>query len=244
MDAKITEIAPQIFRISTYVKPADLQFAQFLVRDDEPLLFHTGLRRMFPGVREAVATLIDPAHLRWIAFSHFEADECGALNDWLAVAPHASPACSAVGAIVSVDDFADRPATPLGDDQVFSTGTHRFRFLQTPHLPHAWESGLLFEETSGTLLCSDLFHQGGDPEPVTDQDVTGRTRDVIRRYQQSPLANYLPYTPMTDPLMERLARLAPKCCATMHGSAYVGDGARALRSLAAVIKEAFGAPRA
>ncbi len=240
MNANVTEIAPQLYRISTYVPQADLQFNQFVVEDDEPLLFHTGLRKMFPLVRDAVATILDPARLCWVAFSHFEADECGALNDWLAAAPHAAPACSITGAIVSVDDFADRPARQLADDEVIATGTHRFRFLKTPHLPHAWEAGLLFEETSATLLCSDLFHQGGDPEPIAHQDVTNRTREVLRRYQNGPLDQYLPYTPLTERLIERLAALEPRCCATMHGSAYLGNGAQALRELAVALREMFG----
>jgi len=145
--AVITEIAPDIFRISNYVADFDIQFNQFLVRDREPLLYHTGMKAMFPAVSEAVAKLISPATLRWIAFSHFEADECGAINEFLSIAPNAQPLCSFVGAMVSVNDFALRPARGLQDDEVVLTGTRRFRFIRTPHLPHGWEAGHLFEET-------------------------------------------------------------------------------------------------
>ena len=162
----VTEIAPDCYRISTYIPEIDLQFNQFVINDEEPLLFHTGMRSLFPLVHEAVASIIDPAQLRWISFSHFEADECGSLNEWLQIAPNAQPVCSMVGAMVSVNDFALRPAKGMLDGETFETGRHRFRFVQTPHVPHCWEAGLLFEETKGTLLCSDLFHQGGDVEPL------------------------------------------------------------------------------
>lgn len=235
-----TEIAPDLYRISTYVSPINLQFNQFLVTDDEPLLFHTGLKKMFPTVRDAVARIIDPARLRWIGFSHFEADECGALNEWLGVAPAAEPVCSLVGALVSVNDFAIRPAHPLAHGQLLGTGKYRFRFRQTPHVPHCWEAGLLFEETQGTLLCSDLFHQNGDVEPVTESDVVERHRRVLLEYQTGPLANYLPYTPHTDRILRDLAALEPKRLATMHGSTFVGDGRRALHDLAEVYRETLG----
>ncbi len=164
--ARIDEIAPDVYRVSLYAPQFDLQFNHFLIRDDEPLLFHTGMRRMFPEVRDAVATLIDPAALRWISWSHFEVDECGALNEWLAVAPRAQAVCSQVGAMVNIQDFASRPPRGLAKDEVIDTGRHRYRFVPTPHLPHGWDAGVLFEETSGVLLCSDLFHQLGDVEPV------------------------------------------------------------------------------
>ena len=148
----VTEIAPDLYRISTYIPEIDLQFNQFLVKDDEPLLFHTGMKVMFPLVRDAVASVIDPSSIRWIGFSHFEADECGSLNEWLQTAPAAQPVCSMVGALVSINDFALRPALGMTDGEVLSTGGYRFRFLQTPHVPHCWEAGLLFEETKCTLL--------------------------------------------------------------------------------------------
>ena len=236
----IKEIAPDVYRLSTYIPEIDLQFSQFLVRDDEPLLFHTGMRVLFPQVLDAVSKVIEPARLRWIGFSHFEADECGALNEWLAVAPSAEPVCSTVGALVSVNDFAARPARGMTDGEVLVTGEYRFRFLQTPHVPHCWEAGLMFEETHATLLCSDLFHQGGDVEPLTESDVVERARKTLIDYQASPLANYMPYTRHTDPTLRRLADLKPRTVATMHGSAFAGDGERALRELAEMMREVLG----
>ena len=236
----VTEIAPDFYRISTFIPEADLQFNQFLIRDDEPLLFHTGMKSLFPTVREAVATVINPAKIRWIGFSHFEADECGSLNDWLQLAPEAQPVCSMVGAIVSINDFATRPAKEMNDGDTLSTGQYRFKFLHTPHVPHCWEAGLLFEETKGTLLSSDLFHQCGDVEPLTESDVIERARKTLVDYQAGPLANYMPYTKHTDGVMQRLAALKPRTLAPMHGSAYVGDGERAVRELALVMKEVLG----
>lgn len=236
----VTEIAPNCYRISTYIPEFQLQFNQFLIKDEEPLLFHTGMRALFPTVREAVATLIDPSKLRWIGFSHFEADECGSLNEWLEIAPEAKPVCSMVGALVSINDFATRPAKGMNDGEVFSTGEHRFRFAHTPHVPHCWEAGLLFEETKGTLLCSDLFHQNGEVEPLTESDVIDRTRQTLIDYQAGPFANYMPYTKHTDGIMQRLAALNPRTLAPMHGPAYVGDGAQAIRDLAVVMREVLG----
>ena len=236
----ITEIAPDFYRISTYIPEIDLQFNQFLVKDDEPLLFHTGMKALFPVVREAVETIIDPSKVRWISFSHFEADECGSLNEWLQLAPNAQPVCSMVGALVSVNDFAIRPAKGMNDGEVLNTGQHRFRFVKTPHVPHCWEAGMLFEETRGTLLCSDLFHQGGDVEPFTESDVIDRARKTLTDYQAGPFANYMPYTKHTDSIMQRLADLNPRTIAPMHGSAFVGDGSRSLRDLAVVMREVLG----
>ena len=237
----VSEIAPDLFRISTFVPDFNLQFNQFLVRDDEPLLFHTGPRAMFAEVRAAVATLLDPAKVKWVGFSHFEADECGALREWQQLAPEAMAVCSLVGKLVSVDDcMAVRPALGMKDGEVLSTGKYRFRFLHTPHVPHCWEAGLLFEETQRTLLCSDLFHQNGDVEPATHSDVLGRCRQVLVEYQQGPLANYMPYSTLTEPTLHRLGELQPKTLATMHGSAYVGDGSHALRDLAVMFKEVLG----
>ena len=153
----VEEIAPDFYRISTYIPDFNLQFNQFLVKDDEPLLFHTGMRMLFRQVRDEVAKVIEPEKIRWIGFSHFESDECGALNDWLAIAPEAAPVCSLVGAMVSVNDFSIRPAHPMNDGEILETGKYKFRFLQTPHVPHCWEAGMMFEETNKTLLCSDLF---------------------------------------------------------------------------------------
>jgi flavorubredoxin len=234
---KITEIAPDVYRFSLFVPEADLQFNQFLIKDDEPLLFHTGMRGIFPLVREAVGKIIDPADLRHIGFSHYEADECGALNEWLAIAPNATAFCSFVGAEVSVNDFASRPAKGLSDSETFSTGKYKFRFVQTPHLPHCWEAGLLFEETNGTLFSSDLFHQNGDVEALTEQSVIERVRETIISYNAGPLANYLPYTRQTESNLQKLISLEPKTIAAMHGSSFIGDGANALRDLGTVMRE-------
>jgi flavorubredoxin len=242
--ARIDEIAPDLFRISIYLPQIDLQFNHFLVRDEEPLLFHTGMRRMFPDVRDAVARILDPASLRWISWSHFEVDECGALNDWLAIAPRAQAACSQVGALVNIEDFASRPPRGLTRNEVIETGSHRFRFIPTPHLPHGWDAGVLFEESSRLLLCSDLFHQVGDCEPVTTDDVVGRWGHAMELYQAHPvLMDYMPYTPATRARLEDLASLRPQVLAAMHGSSFTGDGAAALRAGADVLERVAGAPR-
>ena len=241
----ITEIAPDVFRINTFVPEANLGFSQFLVRDEEPLLYHTGMRSLFPAVREAVASLIDPSTLRWIGFSHFEADECGSINEWQQIAPNATPVCSFVGKVVSVDDFAPaNPALGMADSEVLETGARRFRFIQTPHVPHCWEAGLLFEETSGVLFCSDLMHQNGDVEPLTTSDVVGRARETVLEYQQGPLANYLPYTAQTDGILQRIAALEPRVLAAMHGSVFEGNGGRAIRDYASMLRETIGASQA
>lgn len=233
----IDEIAPDVFRLSLFVPDFNLQFNQFVVRDDEPLLFHTGMRGIFPLVREAVSKVVDPAQIRHIGFSHFEADECGALNEWLAIAPDAEAVCSFVGANVSVNDFASRPARGLMDGDTFSTGKYNFRFLHTPHLPHCWEAGLLFEETNRTLFSSDLFHQLGDVEPQTDKSVIDRVRQTFIEYDATPLAGYMPYTRQTEKNLQKLIDLEPATIAAMHGSTFNGDGAGALREFGEVMKE-------
>ena len=238
--AGVTEIAPDVYRISVYATWANLQFNHFLVKDDEPLLFHTGLRGMFPDVREAVSQLMDPSQLRVISFSHFESDECGALQEWLGMAPRAEVVCSDLGAMVSVNDFIGRPARGLADGNTFSTGKYRFRFCRTPHLPHGWDAGVLFEETEQTLLCSDLFHQNGDVEPLTESDVVGRSQQSMREYQAGILAEYVPYTPLTAQNLLKLAELKPRTLAIMHGSSFRGDGAGALRDLNVAFREVFG----
>jgi flavorubredoxin len=176
-------------------------------------------------------TVLDPASLRWISFSHYEADECGSLNEWLAVAPGAEPACSLVGALVSVNDFASRPARGMVQDEILTTGSHRFRFRQTPHVPHCWEAGMLFDETTGTLLCSDLFHQMGDNEPLHHGSVIDRAEQSLASFQAGPLANYMPYSTETERILHGLAELAPTTIAVMHGSSFSGDGRQALRDL-------------
>src|SRR6516165_212585 len=155
MSARVTEIGPDLYRISTYAESYGIQFNQFLILDDEPFLMHTGFKAMFAATRDAVAKVLDPARLRWIGFSHFESDECGALNEWLAAAPVAQAVCSVVGTMVNLADFAARPARALADGEVLPTGRRRLRFLATPHVPHGWDAGLFFEESERTLLCSD-----------------------------------------------------------------------------------------
>ncbi len=238
--ALVTEIGPDFYRISIYVPEMRLQFNHFLVKDDEPLLFHAGYNRMFGELYEAVAGVVDPKKLRWISFSHFEADECGSLNRWLEAAPAARPACNWLGALLSVNDFAIREARVLDENGVLATGARRFRFHSTAHLPHGWDAGLLFEETTGTLFTSDLFFHQGDVEPLTASDIVGRSRQALVELENGPLAYSVPYTPRTGAIFERLARLEPRTLATMHGSSYQGDGGRALRELAGVIREVFG----
>jgi flavorubredoxin len=241
-EAKISEVAPDLFRISIFAPDFNLQFNHFLVKDEEPLLYHTGMRKMFPQVREAVAKLIDPSRLRWISFSHFEVDECGALNEWLQIAPNAQAACGIVGALVNMGDYAIRPARGMTKNDVLCTGKYKFRFHATPHLPHGWDAGVLFEETQRTLLCSDLFHHDGDVEPLTESDILGRVRQSITEYQAGPVMNYMPFTTQTESLLRGLAELKPKTLATMHGSTFVGDGARALLDLGVVMKDVLGRP--
>jgi len=243
--ARIDEIATDLYRISIHMPQIDLQFNHFLVKDDQPLLFHTGMRRMFPEVRDAVATLIDPASLRWIGWSHFEVDECGALNQWLDIAPQAQPICTEVGALVNIQDFANRPPRALHPDEAIETGRHRYRLVPTPHLPHGWDAGMLFDERERILLCSDLFHQVGDLEPVTSGDVVGRFSDAIVAYQANPvLMDYMPFTRETRTLLKRLAALQPKLLVAMHGSSFSGDGAAALDAAADVMERHLGVPSA
>jgi flavorubredoxin len=237
VQSTVTEVAPDTFRISAFHPRYGLQFNQFVVRDDEPFLMHTGFRAAFPATLEAVSRVLDPATLRWIGFSHFEADECGALNRWLEVAPGAQAVCSVVGKIVSVDDFADRPAKALADGETLPLGRHRLAFLATPHVPHGWDAGLFFDETERTLFCSDLFTHPGDPAPRTRSDVIGAVKESIVAGLSSPLAKDLPWTPYTDATLRRLAALAPRTLAIMHGSTFAGDGGRAVLELAGILAE-------
>jgi flavorubredoxin len=235
-----TEIAPDVYRISTYVPEANLQFNQFLVKDDEPFLYPTGRRGLFPFVCEALARILKPESIRWLGFSHFEVDECGALNEWLMIAPNAQTVCSQVGALVNLNDFAKRPPRGLAWGEVFNTDTYRFRFRPTPHLPHGWDAGVSFEETQRTLFCSDLFHQNGDVEPLTQSDIIGRARQALIEYQCGLLIDYMPFTPKTEGLLQELAALQPQTLAAMHGSTFVGNGAQALHDLGCVMREVYG----
>jgi len=237
MNTTVTEIAPDVYRISTFHPEYQIQFNQFLMNDDEPFLMHTGFKKMFPLTRDAVASVIDPAKVRWIGFSHFEPDECGAMNEWLNVAPQAQAVCGIVGSMVMMNDFAERPARALNDDEVLATGRRRLRYLATPHLPHGWDAGFFFEETGRTLFCSDLFFQPGDPGPLTENNLVGPVREIILEGMKGPLAHDMPYTPYTDQMLERLAALSPGTLAIMHGSSFRGDGGAEVRGLAGVIKE-------
>jgi flavorubredoxin len=232
----VHEIADGIYRINTPVRipggAGSFSFNQYLIVDDQPLIFHTGLRRMFPLVREAVGRVLPIERLAYIGLSHFEADECGSLNEWLAVAPAAVPVCGKIAALVSVDDVADRPPRALGDGEQLSLGTHAVRWVDTPHVPHAWECGFLFESHTRTLLCGDLFTQGGEGQPpVTESDVLGPS-EAFRR----PM-DYYAHAVNTRSLLERLAALRPATLACMHGSAWRGDGATLIRALADVLDE-------
>jgi flavorubredoxin len=240
MHPNTTEIAPDVFRISTFHPDFGIQFNQFLVVDDEPFLMHTGMRRMFDATLAGVRALMDPARLRWIGFSHFEPDECGALNEWLAVAPLAQAATGVVGSLVMLGDFADRPPRVMQDGEVLATGSHRLRYLATPHVPHGWDAGHWFDEASATLFCSDLLFQPGDPPALTEQDLAPAARAAIVVGMQGPLAHDIPYTHATDAVLRRLADLAPRTLATMHGSSYRGDGGAVLRAYARALHETIG----
>ena len=225
----VHEIAPGIYRINTPVAidggPA-FNFNQYLLAGGEPLLFHTGPRRLFPLVSEAIAAVLPLATLRYVAFSHFEADECGSLNDFLAAAPRAVPVCSQVAAMVSVNDVADRPARALADGEVLTLDRHRLRWHDTPHVPHGWESGLMMELETHTLLCGDLFTQGGaGATPVTEGDILGPS-EAFRAEM-----DYYAHSPATAAVLERLAAERPALLACMHGAAWRGDGAALLRAL-------------
>jgi flavorubredoxin len=240
MESKVTEIAPGTYRISTFHPDFGIQFNQILLDDDEPFLMHTGLRGIFRQTLDGVRSVLDPARLRWIGFSHYEADECGSLNDWLEVAPRAQAACSFVGAFVSLNDVAARPPRPLADGEVLETGRRRIQFLATPHVPHGWDAGLFFDETERTLLCSDLFFQPGDPEPLIEVGIVERAGEAIRGGLTSPLAKDMPFTPYTMETLHRLAALKPRTLATMHGSSFRGDGGAAITALAAIIEDLIG----
>jgi flavorubredoxin len=225
---RVDEIAEGIYRISTPVTevPGGFTFNQYLVVDDQPLLFHTGPRTMYPLVREAISSVIDVKSLRFIGFSHFECDECGSLNEFLGLAPNALPLCSQVNAMVNGPCF-DKSARTLGNGEMIELGVHRLRWFDTPHLPHAWECGHLMEETTGTLLCGDLFTQGGaDCPALTSADIL-EPSEAFRKQM-----DYYSHTKNVHSLMAVLAGAQPKKLACMHGSAWEGDGGRVLAELA------------
>jgi flavorubredoxin len=230
MDTTVDEIADGIYRLSTLVPdiapPLGLTFNQFLVDADEPLLFHTGPRAMFPLVSEAVGRVLPVERLRWIAFGHLESDECGSMNDWLAASPRAQVAHGALGCTVSLNDLADRPPRALADGEVIDLGGKRIRHLDTPHVPHGWDARVVFEESTGTLLCGDLFtHLGGGPA-LTADDVVGPAMEAEAMFSSTSLA------PDTATVIRGLADLDPGVLALMHGSSFNGDGSAALRELA------------
>jgi flavorubredoxin len=239
---RVTELAPDVYRISTFHPDFGLQFNQFLVADEEPFLMHTGMRRMFEATLAGVRELIDPTRLRWLGFSHFEPDECGALNEWLALAPGAQAVAGAVGSLVMLGDFANRPPRQVADGEVLTTGRHRLQYVATPHFPHGWDAGHWFDQASATLFCSDLLFQPGDPEPLTEQDPVPAARLAIEIGNQGPLAHDIPYTHETAAALERLAALAPRTLAAMHGASIRGDGARHLAALAELLRETIGPP--
>lgn len=227
----VEEIAEGIYRINTPITipggPGQFNFNQYLVADDAPLLFHTGPRRMFPLVREAMAAVMPVERLRYVAFSHVEADECGSLNEWLAAAPKAEPVCSRIAAMVSIGDIADRPPRALADGETLALGRHRVRWFDTPHMPHGWECGLMMEDSTRTFLCGDLFTQGGAGEvAVTEADIL-EPSEAMRAG-----LDYFSHAPDTAAILERFAQERPTTLACMHGSAWRGDGATLLRGLA------------
>lgn len=226
MQTTTDEIADGIYRIATFVSEIGMSFNQILVTGEEPLLFHTGMRALFPLTSEAVAQVVPLSQLRWISFGHVEADESGAVNEWLAAAPNAQVAFGELGCMVSVNDLADRAPRGLADGEVLDIGGKRLRHLATPHVPHGWEAGVLHEETTGTLLCGDLFTQLGDGPALKHDSPMNATIEAEDGFGYSSLA------PSTVPTIQRLAELQPSTLALMHGPAYAGDGAAWLRDLA------------
>ena len=233
----IQEVADGIFRINTPVAlPGGdgFNFNQYLIVDDAPMLFHTGPRQLFPLVSEAIAAVMPVARLRYVGLSHFEADECGALNAFLAAAAEAVPVCSQVGAMVSIGDYADRAPRALADNETLALGSHTIRWLDTPHVPHGWDCGLMMDDATRTFFCGDLFTQGGAGEvALTESDILAPS-EAFRQAM-----DYYAHAPQTQDVLERLARETPTTLACMHGSAWRGDGARLLRELAAVLGESL-----
>jgi flavorubredoxin len=226
METTVTEIADGVHRLSTFVPEANFMFNQFLVVGEEAQLFHTGLRALFPLVSEAVQRVVPLDRLRWITFGHVEADECGTLNEWLAAAPRAEVAHGAMGVVVQVQDLADRPPRSLQDGDVLDLGGKRVRYLNTPHVPHGWDAGVYYEETTGTLLCGDLFTAMGDSPALTDNDIVEPALVAEDQFRGTAL------TPNTAPTIRRLADLAPATIGLMHGPSFNGDGTKALLALA------------
>lgn len=238
METLVTEVADGIHQLATYVEAADLRFNQYLVLADQPLLFHCGQHRLFPTVSTALARLLPLATLRWVSYGHFEADECGAMNDWLRAAPAATVAVGDIGCMLSAGDLAIRRPRALVDGEVLDLGGKRVRYIATPHVPHGWDAGLLYEETTGTLLCGDLFTQAGNGPALVDGDIVAAALAGEDRHHSTAL------TPQTAPTIRALAALQPTTLALMHGPAFHGDGAAALRALADGYAERFAAAAA
>lgn len=230
MDTRTTEIADGIFRLSTYVAdiapPAGFTFNQFLVKAEQPLLFHCGPRAMFPLVSAAASKIIPLEQLRWVTFGHIEADECGAMNLWLEAAPEAQVVYSELGCQISVNDLADRSPRALAENEVLDLGGKRVRIIATPHVPHGWEAQVLYEETTETLFCGDLFTHVGDGEPLTREDIVQPAMAAEEMFHATSLG------PFTAPTIRKLAQLKPRRLALMHGSSFDGDAAGQLNSLA------------
>jgi len=229
METRVDEIAERIYRLSTFlprVGPSGFTFNQFLVDAGEPLLFHCGQRALFPAVSRAVARIMDARRLRWIAFSHIEADECGALDEWLAAAPDATVTHGAIGCAIWLNDQAPRPPRALADGEVLDLGGRRVRHLDTPHVPHCWDAGLLYEEVTGTLFTSDLFTHVGDPPPLTHGDIVDPAVAAEKQF------GFTAVGPATGATIRRLAALGPRALAVMHGSSFSGEAAPVLESLA------------
>ncbi len=226
MQTQIDEIAERIYRLSTYVPTPGLTFNQFLVDADEPLLVHTGQRSLFASVSQAVSRIMDLGRLRWITFSHVEADECGSLNEWLAAAPRATVAHTRIGCATWLNEMADRPPRVLADGERLDLGGKTIVHFDTPHVPHALDAGLLHEETTGTLFCSDLFTQFGEASVSTTGDIIGPAIATEKRFK------FVPLTPDTGPALRRLAGLLPRSLALMHGPAFIGECRGALDALA------------
>jgi flavorubredoxin len=230
MDIRTDEIADNIFRVSVFLpqaaEGAGFTFNHFLVDGEEPLLFHCGLRKMFPAVSSAVARVVALKRLRWLGFGHFEADECGSMNEWLAAAPDAQIMHGAVGCRVSIADMADRAPRVLEDNEVVDIGGKRIRYIDTPHVPHGWDAGVIFEETTGTLLCGDLFARLGNGPPLTENDIVGPAMAAEDFFSLTSLG------PTTAPNIRKLMALKPRALAIMHGSSYTGDTLGALGALA------------
>jgi flavorubredoxin len=239
METTITEIASRIYRLSTFVPdiapPAGFTFNQFLIDADEPLLFHCGLRAMFPSVARAAAGVLPLERLRWITFGHVEADECGSMNAWLAAAPRATVAHGMTACMVSLNDLADRPPRVLAQGETIDLGGRRVRYIDTPHVPHGWEAGVIFEETTKTLFCGDLFTHPGNAGAITGGDIVGPAAAAEEMFKGTSL------TPSTAPTIRSLADLRPQTLAVMHGASYSGDGAARLKELADFYAERLAA---